>query len=106
MRRSLEAVESMAFLKPKGTKLLFCGPQAAWFLDQLLTNKLDELQAGEQAEALLLTPKGRIVRVMKVLAGAEELLVDAGPGDSSELLLFFQSRVFTTQVEIDDVSEQ
>ncbi|MGH2687388.1 MAG: hypothetical protein ACRDKW_01060, partial [Actinomycetota bacterium] len=45
----------------RGTGVLrFRGPQARWFLDQLVTNRVVDLPAGAGADALLLTPKGRI----------------------------------------------
>lgn len=90
-------------------KLRFSGPQALWFLDQLVTNKVDELAPQAGAEALLLTPQGRITSHLRILnaGGSEdgrEILVDAPAGHAERLLNFFQLRVFATKVSISDAS--
>jgi folate-binding protein YgfZ len=84
------------------SKLQFTGDQAFWFLDQLLTNKLDELAPGSGADALLLTPKGRIVAPLRVIAAGKSAHVDGPPGMGEELKSFFEGRVFTTKVEVSD----
>ena len=87
------------------SKLQFTGEQAFWFLDQLLTNKLDELAPGSGADALLLTPKGRIVAPLRVLAAGKSAHVDGPAGMGEELRSFFDGRVFTTKVEVSDRTE-
>lgn len=86
-------------------KLSFSGPQALWFLNQLLSNQLEELKPGEGAEALLLTPKGRITSVLRVLANAQGALADADGGDRQALYDFFSMRIFATKVQVHDVSD-
>lgn len=85
-------------------KLSFTGPQALWFLNQLLSNQLEDLSPGEGREALLLTPKGRITSVLRVLATAQGALADADGGSAETLAGFFANRVFTTRVQVADVT--
>ena len=43
------------------------GPEAADFLERMLSNEVATLEAGEARQALLLTPKGRIVAPLRVV---------------------------------------
>ncbi len=86
-------------------KLSFTGPQALWFLNQLLSNQVEDLNPGQGAEALLLTPKGRITSVFRVLATAQGALADADGAGRQTLLDFFSMRVFATKVKVGDVTE-
>lgn len=87
-------------------KLHFTGEQAHWFLDQLVTNRVEGLDAGQGAEALLLTPKGRITAVMRLLSSGRSVFADVDPGRAEGLQRFFESRVFSTRVEIKDRTEE
>lgn len=88
------------------TKLRFSGRQALWFLDQLVTNQVIELRAGRSADALLLTPKGRIVAMMRIGSTEEGALVDFEPGEKEDVYDFFSRRVFATKVTISDVTDE
>jgi len=87
-------------------KLRFIGEQNLWFLDQLLTNKLDNLAEQSGAEALLLTPKGRISDHLRLIRDGDAVYADVEPGRADELLEFFRQRVFITKVEISDVTQE
>ncbi len=86
-------------------KLGFSGPQALWFLDQLVSNQVENSTPGQGLEALLLTPKGRITSVFRILATAQGALVDADGGDRQGLYDFFANRVFATRVQVRDVTD-
>ncbi|CAN5773879.1 glycine cleavage T C-terminal barrel domain-containing protein [soil metagenome] len=86
-------------------KLSFSGPQALWFLNQLLSNQLEDLKPDEGAEALLLTPKGRITSVLRVLANSQGALADADGSDRQTLVDFFTMRIFATRVQVADVTD-
>ena len=43
------------------------GPEAAEFLERMLSNEVASLEAGEARQALLLTPKGRIVAPLRAV---------------------------------------
>lgn len=52
------------------------GPDAADYLDRMLSNDVAALAAGESCEALLLTPKARVIAPMRVLrSGADDFLL-------------------------------
>lgn len=86
-------------------KLQFTGEQARWFLNQLVTNEVEHVEPGHGADALLLTPNGRITAVMRLLVAGRSVFADVDPGQAPPLLDFFQGRVFTTRVEIADVTD-
>lgn len=85
-------------------KLRLTGPQALWFLDQLFTNQMEGLDTGHGCETLLLNPRGRIQAHGRVFNLGDEVYVDYEPRAAS-LFDFLSSRIFTTQVEIEDVSD-
>lgn len=87
-------------------KISFTGSQAHWFLDQLITNQTEGLSAGQGCEALLLTPKGRITAILNVISvGSDEVLVDTEAGHDPTLAEYFSGRIFSTQVEVENVSD-
>src|SRR5262245_22857844 len=43
------------------------GPEAADFLERMLSNEVETLAVGEDRQALLLTPKGRIVAPLRTV---------------------------------------
>jgi tRNA-modifying protein YgfZ len=57
-------------------KLAVSGPQAAEFLDSLLSNDLASLRPGSGTDATLLTHKGRMLAEVRVLRTEDELLLD------------------------------
>lgn len=85
-------------------KLRFTGEQARWFLDQLLSNQLVHLPEGAGAEALLLTPHGRITALVRVLHSQGVVLADVEPGLAAGILSFLEGRIFATRVQIADVT--
>src|SRR5580765_8571827 len=48
------------------------GPEAAEFLERMVTNEVTSLEPGEARPALLLTPKSRIVAPLRVVRGGPE----------------------------------
>lgn len=61
------------------------GPDAEDYLQRMLSNDVVALAVGESCEALLLTPKGRVVAPMRVLRRAEDdflLLTEPGLGET------------------------
>ena len=86
--------------------VLLRGDQALWFCDQLLSNQVVGLPAGQGAEALLLTPHGRIRAMLRLLNTGPDVLADLEGGLAAGIVEFFQGRVFTTRVTVEDVSDQ
>jgi tRNA-modifying protein YgfZ len=67
------------------------GPEAASYLNRMVSNDVEALDVGESCEALLLTPKARIVATLVVLRrGADDYLLlteqDAGQRVVQQLL--------------------
>ena len=90
-------------------KLRFTGEQALWFCDQLLSNRLVDLAPGSGAEALLLTPHGRITTLLRLLYVGGEVLADFEDptGETAGVLArFFGGRVFATRVTIAEASAE
>jgi hypothetical protein len=87
-------------------KLRFRGEQALWFCDQLLSNQVVGLADGEGAEALLLTPHGKIRALLRLVDNGGEVVADMEPGLAAEFAEFFRGRVFATRVAIADVTEE
>jgi folate-binding protein YgfZ len=86
-------------------KLEFTGEQNLWFLDQLLTNSLEEMSSGENADALLLSPKGKVTDHFRLLRHQDWVYADVEPGREEDLKSFFEGRVFMTRVGISNVTE-
>lgn len=87
-------------------KLGLTGPQALWFLDQLITNQVVGLSAGSGAQALLLTPKGKITAELRVLSTQDAVLVDLDAADPEAILNFLTMRIFATKVQIADTTPE
>ncbi len=86
-------------------KLRFTGPQALWFLDQLVTNQILDMPPGTAKQALLLTPKGRITADLNILATENGALATVDAEDPQAVLDFFTMRIFATKVTIENVTD-
>ncbi|RME74405.1 MAG: aminomethyl transferase family protein [Planctomycetota bacterium] len=77
------------------------GPDAAAFLQNLLSNDVASLEAGAGRFACFLTPKARIVAPLEVLRlGAERFWLLAPPGAASRCAQELARRVFVKRVEV------
>jgi tRNA-modifying protein YgfZ len=93
----------MLFDRSDRLRMKFTGPKAADSLTGLVTNDVLALQAGEGQYACALTPKGRVIADVRILAiGAgetesESLLVDtnpaAGPGFAAMIRKYVNPRL-------------
>jgi tRNA-modifying protein YgfZ len=71
------ATEAVALLdRSERGKLAVSGPQAAEFLDSLLSNDIAGLRPGGGIDATLLTHKGRMLAEVRVLCTEDELALD------------------------------
>jgi tRNA-modifying protein YgfZ len=72
------ATEAVALLdRSERGKLALSGPQAAEFLDSLLSNDVAGLEVGTGVDATLLTHKGHMLAEVRVLRSEDELLLDS-----------------------------
>ena len=86
-------------------KLRFTGPQRAWFLHQVLTQSFEGIAPGEVRDAAMLTPHGRMIGYLEVVATDDGLLAHLEPELRDVLPAALARYVFATQVEIDDVTD-
>jgi folate-binding protein YgfZ len=71
------ATEAVALLdRSERGKLALSGPEAAVFLDSLLSNDIVGIEVGRGVDATLLTHKGHLLAEVRVLRSEEELLLD------------------------------
>jgi tRNA-modifying protein YgfZ len=78
------------------------GPDAAGFLQRIVSNDVEALRAGESCDALLLTPKARVIAPLRILRRAEDdflLLTEPELGDTVQGRLLRLR--FAAKVEID-----
>ncbi|MFN2389004.1 MAG: folate-binding protein YgfZ [Actinomycetota bacterium] len=85
-------------------KLAFTGPQARWFLHQILTQAFEDLGPGEARDAALITAHGRMVGYLECLGTDEGVLAHLEPELHDTLPDAIRRYVFATQVEIEDVT--
>jgi folate-binding protein YgfZ len=78
------------------------GPEAVAFVDRMVSNDVRSLEVGAACEALLLTPKARIVAPLVVLRrGEEDLLLLTEPGLGEPLRAALQRMRLRTRCEIE-----
>jgi tRNA-modifying protein YgfZ len=78
------------------------GPDAADFVQRMVSNDVEALAPGEACDALLLTPKARIVAPLRVFRGGDDdflLAPAAGHGDTLRTQL--QRARFAAKVELE-----
>jgi folate-binding protein YgfZ len=76
------------------------GPDAKKWLHSLLSQDILNLQEGDSAEALLLTPQGHIEQQLKIVAAGPDLLVIVSADRAAALLEWLGNMRFRSQVEI------
>ena len=87
-------------------KLRFSGPQAAWFLHQVLTQAFEDMAPGEARDAAMITAHGRMIGYLEALALDDAIVCHFEPELRATLPDALSRYVFATQVEIDDVTER
>lgn len=85
------AVSTLQIAPRPRSYVAVCGPEAASYLNRMVSNEVEALEVGASCEALLLTPKARIVAALVVLRrGADDFLLltepEAGDRVAQQLL--------------------
>lgn len=80
------------------------GPDARGFLQNLLTQDLDVLDAGAVAYAALLSPQGKVNADMFVWARDNRVLLDVEPGRAADLLRRLTMYKLRANVTVQDIS--
>lgn len=97
------ASPEIAALSGRGV-LSVAGPDAAKFLQGLLTNDVAGLSPGEAAHAALLSPQGKIITDLFALRTPEGFLLDAPAERTSDLLKRLTLYKLRADVTLKDVS--
>jgi tRNA-modifying protein YgfZ len=78
------------------------GPDAASYLERMLSNEVESLDVGSSCEALLLTPKARVIATMTVWRrGVEDFLLLTEPDLAEPLRRELTRSRFATKVAIE-----
>ena len=80
------------------------GSDAVSFLQGILTNDIQHLEAGAACYSAYLTPQGRMLADMNVLRREDEVLLDVEPGVREELVRRLDQSLFAEDVRIADRS--
>ena len=86
-------------------KLRVTGPQRSWFLDQILTQSIQDMKPGDAREAAMITVHGRMTAYMEILATDDALLLHFEPELRDGLADEMSRYVFATPVDIEDVTD-
>jgi folate-binding protein YgfZ len=87
-------------------KLRVDGPQRSWFLHQVLSQSFEDIAPGDARDAAMLTPHGRMVAYLEVLATDDSLLAHCEPELRASLPEALARYVFATQVSMSDVTDE
>lgn len=87
------------------SKLRVSGEQGAWFLDQILTQAIEDIPPGGSRDAAMITVKGRMRFFFEIVVRAEnDLLLHLEPGLAQSSLEELRRYVFATRVTLEDVT--
>ena len=87
-------------------KLRVGDEQRGWFLDQILTQSIEDMKPGEARDAAMITVHGRMQAFVEIVATQNELLIHYEPELRDFLLDAWQAYVFATRVTLEDVSDE
>lgn len=89
------------------TLIRVSGPDARSFLQNVLTQNLDPLDAARVLYGALLSPQGKVIADMLLWAGEDgALVVDADPARGADVLRRLSMYKLRAQASIEDVSDQ
>jgi folate-binding protein YgfZ len=78
------------------------GPEAASYLERMVSNEVETLDLGDACEALLLTAKGRLIAPLVVWRrGPEDFLLLTEPGQGESVIRTLRRSRFATKAEIE-----
>ena len=80
------------------------GPDRLSWLHSLLTQQVGDLAPGQSAEAMVLTPQGRIEHVLHLVDDGATTWITTDPGHAAPLSSFLESMRFMLRVEVADRS--
>lgn len=103
--RAVRTAAGMSDLSGRG-KLRMTGADRQRFLHRVVTNDVEQLEAGVGVYACMLTPQGKIISDMTVHVREDDLLIDVEPGMAEVLRDTLDRYALMDDVEIADVTAQ
>ena len=85
-------------------RLRLTGPDRVAWLQGLVTNDVDALQPGQGCYAAYLTPQGRMISDLRILATREALLLDVPTVARTTVAARFEQFIITEDVVVEDVT--
>jgi folate-binding protein YgfZ len=101
--KAVSATGGVVRRQDRGVLVLSGADRAAW-LQGLLTNDVENLQEGESRYAAYLTPQGRMITDMNVIAQAGRLLLDVPASLAASLRDRLDGLIFSEDVQVTDES--
>ena len=93
----------MAYLEDRGA-VSVTGPEALLFLDNLVTNDLQGIEAGEARYAALLSPQGKMLFDFLIVMTGDGFLLDVARDKAADLAKRLSLYKLRAKIDIADVS--
>lgn len=103
--RAIREGAALARVAARG-RIAVTGPDRASYLHGLLTNDVQNLQAGSGCYAAWLTPQGRMTTDMHVLESGDMILLDVPAAETEAILQRLDQFIFTEDVQLANVSSE
>lgn len=101
-----EATRACGWAVPEGRGFLrVSGPERTSYLQGMVTNDVEALAEGAGCLAAVLTPKGAMVGLLRVLRRSEDLLLDVADGRALAVKAFLQRYLISEDAELHDAPE-
>ena len=104
--REQRALDNSAGLVDRSNRgvVTITGPDRLSWLHSLTTQALEQLAAGQSAQALILSPTGHVEHHLTLTDDGTSVWVHVEPGTEKALVAFLESMRFMLRVEVADVS--
>ena len=104
--REQRALDNSAGLVDRSNRdvVTITGPDRLSWLHSLTTQHLEQLTAGQSAQALILSPTGHVEHHLTLTDDGASVWVHVEPGTGKALVAFLESMRFMLRVEVADVS--
>jgi folate-binding protein YgfZ len=104
--REQRALDTSAAIVDRSNRgvVTITGPDRLSWLHSLTTQHLEQLAAGQSAQALILSPTGHVEHHLTLTHDGTSVWVHVEPGTAADLVAFLESMRFMLRVEVADVS--
>jgi hypothetical protein len=104
-QRALAAGEALTDLSRRGVVRIAGQDRRSW-LHSMTTQHLSDLQPGQGAETLVLSPHGHVEHALHLVDDGESLWITVEPGTAPALVEWLRRMQFMLRVQVDDVTAQ